>query len=379
MFAAGVETMNLPLEEKMKFEQGDSGRSAGYVCELLWDGVLLLFTIYHSYKAHGSSATDEKGSKDNAEFINIAKDDALNQPASMHIIYPSTVIARMKPTITPFVRKSIEVNNTILGIFEQRLGLAAGTLLKYHTDDDPSGSEARVIKSPPRTAEVLAQDPEKVALRAHTDFGSLSFLHNQLGGLQVLPPGSERWQYVRPMSGHAICNVGDALTIFSGGLLHSNMHRVVPPPGVQAAYDRWSLVFFTRPGNEVQLHALVDESALIKEVVETKSMEQRAKYFPNTTAGEWFQRRVKYTRLQNMTVCLPATSLIGLDTCLMPCHRVLRCGRMHRAWSMHQPEDLLKRVHIVRLSIQNLVYRLLYVIIYETNELLRETTMDIGT
>lgn len=29
MFDMGEETMNLPLEEKMKFEQGDSGMSAG--------------------------------------------------------------------------------------------------------------------------------------------------------------------------------------------------------------------------------------------------------------------------------------------------------------------------------------------------------------
>lgn len=31
MFEMGAETMNLPLEEKMKFEQGDDGRSSGYV------------------------------------------------------------------------------------------------------------------------------------------------------------------------------------------------------------------------------------------------------------------------------------------------------------------------------------------------------------
>lgn len=30
MFEMGAETMALPLEEKMKFEQGDDGRSFGY-------------------------------------------------------------------------------------------------------------------------------------------------------------------------------------------------------------------------------------------------------------------------------------------------------------------------------------------------------------
>ena len=32
---------------------------------------------------------------------------------------------------------------------------------------------------------------------------------------------------VQPLPGHAICNVGDALNIFSGGVIRSNIHRVV--------------------------------------------------------------------------------------------------------------------------------------------------------
>ena len=31
----------------------------------------------------------------------------------------------------------------------------------------------------------------------------------------------------QPVPGHAICNLGDAMTIFSGGILKSNLHRVV--------------------------------------------------------------------------------------------------------------------------------------------------------
>ena len=36
-------------------------------------------------------------------------------------------------------------------------------------------------------------------------------------------PGTDKWQYVKPIPGHAICNIGDAMTIFSGGLLKSNL------------------------------------------------------------------------------------------------------------------------------------------------------------
>lgn len=208
----------------------------------------------------------------------------------------------MYTTLKPFVSKSLEVNNTVISVFEEKLGLPIGGLLKFHTDDQHSGSEARVIKSPPPPADDLARDPEKISLRAHTDFGSLSFLHNRLGGLQVLPPGSTQWQYVRPIPGHAICNVGDTLSIYSGGILHSNMHRIVPPPGAQARLDRWSVVFFTRPGYDAPLLALTEDSDMIRDVVDKKSLEEQSKYFPNATAGEWFARRIKYNKLNNRKV-----------------------------------------------------------------------------
>ena len=42
-----------------------------------------------------------------------------------------------------------------------------------------------------------------------------------------MTPGSDTWKYVQPLPGHAICNIGDSLSIFSGGLLKSSLHRVV--------------------------------------------------------------------------------------------------------------------------------------------------------
>lgn len=209
----------------------------------------------------------------------------------------------MESTIKPFVHKSLEVNNTVLSVFEKKLGLPEGALLDLHAKDDPSGSETRCIKNPPKRPDAdAAKESAKVALGAHTDFGSLSFLHNRLGGLQVLPPGSPDWQYVRPIPGHAICNVGDALTVFSGGILRSNMHRVVPPPGAQGAFPRWSLVFFTRPGNNVKLRALADESEVVKTAVSGLKPEEQLKYTPNTTASEWFARRIRNQRIKNRTV-----------------------------------------------------------------------------
>ncbi|TBU56852.1 Clavaminate synthase-like protein [Dichomitus squalens] len=277
MFDVGAETMDLPFQEKMEFEQGDNGFSFGY-------------------KASGATVTDENGSPDSVEFINIAKDDAFAWPAVARRTYPSTVNARMDDAVVSFIKKSVEVNDTLLEVFNELLGLPEGTLASKHKLNELSGSEARVIKSPPRPG---GMDEAKAALMAHTDFGSLSFLHNRLGGLQVMVPGTDKWQYVKPIAGHAICNIGDALTIFSGGLLKSNLHRVVPPPGEQAYHTRWSVVYFTRPGNSVQLRALGEQSPVIGRAVENAPTHLRAIFETGQTSLEWFTRRMKNMRTNN--------------------------------------------------------------------------------
>jgi len=269
----GAETMALPLDEKMKFYQGNDGMSFGY-------------------KSAGANVTDQYGTLDTVEFLNIAKDDALAWPKTARRTYPAPVQGHMESTVTPFVRKSIAVNMTLLNVLNDRLGLPESTLAKKHSTEEFSGSEARCIKS----LEKMSEDHR--AIGAHTDFGSLSFLHNRLGGLQVLVPGTEKWQYIKPLPGHAVCNLGDAMALFSGGILKSITHRVVTPPGAQANYERWSLAFFTRPGNSVILEALADQSPMIAEAIANVP---ENKFRTGSTALEWFSRRIKNWKIVNQT------------------------------------------------------------------------------
>ncbi|KAH9912923.1 uncharacterized protein BXZ73DRAFT_107158 [Epithele typhae] len=208
MFAMGEETIALTLKEKLLFEQGVSF-----------------------------------GTRDVPEFVNISKDDTHAWPAVARRMYPSAVNAPMESIVTPFVKNSLAISNHLIGVLTDKLGLPAGTLASLHKVEGFSGCTARF-----------------------TVFGSLSFPHNRLSGLQVLPPGSDQWFYIKPLPGDAICNIGDAFNI-SGGILRSNIHRVVPPPREQAQYERHSVVFFTHPNDTVELRALSAESERISAAV----------------------------------------------------------------------------------------------------------------
>ena len=73
----------------------------------------------------------------------------------------------MVSTIVPFVRQSLQVNNTFLEVFNDKLGLPTGSLIKRHLMDEISGSEIRITKNGPTT------NANKVVIGSHTDFGSM--------------------------------------------------------------------------------------------------------------------------------------------------------------------------------------------------------------
>ncbi|KAK4053174.1 hypothetical protein OIV83_001909 [Microbotryomycetes sp. JL201] len=283
MFEVGEQTFNLPMDELMKFEQGDSGMSAGF-------------------KYAGSTNVDKEGNVDTAYFINVAKDDALHFPTVRQRTYPQTCVDNME-LYRKFTRQSDDVLQTLMAALEGPLGLPSGTFRQLHPDDKLSGSETRVIRKPAAGEQGYVEEGNKggvkgASIGAHTDFGSFSMLHGRgTGGLQVLPPGTTEWQYIKPLPGHAVCNVGDTLSVYSGGIFNSNIHRVVPPPAPQDKYTRWSCVFFIRPYFDAELYPLSDLSPRIKEAAEKHPT--MSKLERGITAGDWFKRRIINQRAAN--------------------------------------------------------------------------------
>lgn len=120
------------------------------------------------YKKAGAQVMDERGTRDVTEFFNVAKDDALAWPTPVRRTYPDVVKAHMESVYKPFVQKALTVNNSLIGVLNDKLGLPKGTLASFHKVQDHSGCFARVIRAPPYPV-----PDEKLFLAAHTDYGSL--------------------------------------------------------------------------------------------------------------------------------------------------------------------------------------------------------------
>ncbi|EPQ57829.1 Clavaminate synthase-like protein [Gloeophyllum trabeum ATCC 11539] len=266
MFRTAEKVLNLPLKDKLELLQRDH-RGA------------------HGYKAKGTVPVDQHGTRDITEFINISQDDVLAYPTQVHRTYPAPLREAMEDVVQPLVRGCVAMNLAMLAALTGKLQLPNGTLARLHAyaAGAESCSELRCLRTSP------CQESGRIALGAHTDFGSLSAVFNRLGGLQILCPTDGTWKYVKPLPGHIICNVGDALEFFSGGLLRSSVHRVLPPPGLQAQHERWSIVYFTRPADDVELRPLAEESSLIAGAAKAASGSE--KLSPGFTAGEWYAKK----------------------------------------------------------------------------------------
>lgn len=209
--------------------------------------------IVTRYKPVGHTKTDERGTPDRNEFYALSRDDMLSETNSPS--HPK-VFTLNHSLLHRFSASAHAIVVTMFSHLDTHLSLPPGTLSSHHRLETTSGSQARMLK-------YMSQPivDRKVSMPAHTDFGSLTIVFSELGGLQILPQPKDsspvqEWSYVRPVPGHAVINVGDALAKFTNGLLRSNIHRVTSAPGAQAELVRYSVAYFERPGDDVVLKRL---------------------------------------------------------------------------------------------------------------------------
>lgn len=151
----------------------------------------------------------------------------------------------------------------------------------FHDPRRPSTDLLRLLKYH-STREVPLASPQT----PHTDLGSLTFVFSHTPGLQVLPhtatagapPRESDWVYVAPRANCAVVNFGDCMTMLTGGLIKSSLHRVGPLPGM-AMHERYSFAYLMRPEDDTPLRPV--QSPLVRPAVAG----------PLEVAGETFTSR----------------------------------------------------------------------------------------
>ncbi|KAI1137645.1 Clavaminate synthase-like protein [Hypoxylon sp. FL0543] len=236
------------------------------------------------YKAAGIVAQhDPYKRRDRGEFWNLSKDDILGQHENP-VPYPP-IFQDVRPMLIDFIHKAHSIGMLILETLAPRLGIKPEELASKHKIQRESGDHVRLVFGPgdaeAANTELTRSEAEtRINTFAHTDFGSVTLLFNWMGGLQIENRETKAWEWVRPIPGCGILNLGDAMVEFSGGKVSSGKHRVVAAPGEQAAYNRYSVVYFVRPENDVVLESLTPGAA-----PKTESERWRA--------GEWINLRSK--------------------------------------------------------------------------------------
>ena len=163
---------------------------------------------------------------------------------------------------------------------------------------------------------------------AHTDLGSLTLLFTNSPGLQVWQPQHREWVFVNPKTNCAIVNIGDGacssplstyvtsslmpstfdlwvaktigmrqlmsrvvpgLTMLTGGLLHSCLHRVSPVPG-EAMKERYSIAYLQRAEDDVKMKALSKLNA-----VHGSTLQDNQDVY---TSREWLEKKFGVLRRQ---------------------------------------------------------------------------------
>lgn len=213
---------------------------------------------YFGYKSRGNKKVFGTEVLDNTETLNIAK---ITSDGIFEEFLQNNFIQEHKLKLKEIQLIAFETVRKLLILFAIILELDENYFVDRHLFDDPSDDSLRFMRYHPRPAEDDAK-VENTWARAHTDFGTLTLLFNQVvSGLQIKLSNGE-WKYVKPVPGAFICNIGDTLNFWSGGYFKTTIHRVVRPPDDQVDAPRIGAFYFVRPGDKAKIE--IADSPLLK-------------------------------------------------------------------------------------------------------------------
>lgn len=250
---------------------------------------------------------------------------------------PSPVKAA-QPIIKTHIHQSHAIITTLLRHLTTVLNLPSGCLADIHRPSAGSGDQLRWIKiQPSQEQRILPSD--EVLLDEHCDSNSVTLLFNRQGGLQLRAPqiastttsplsssppsiddrlshdepdtqglssednegsnkASVRWIAARPLPGHCMILLGEQISRLTHGALRASIHRVCVPSGAERSVARNSLVYFSRPEDDVILKQLAGVTVVPRPMLDGEGKRQGEKhkkakgvFHGRDWSGRWAKRK----------------------------------------------------------------------------------------
>lgn len=88
----------------------------------------------------------------------------------------------------------------------------------------------------------ITMNNNMVGISPHTDWGLITILYTEVGGLQVNI--NNKWHNVPPKKDHFIINIADMVEILTGGIYKSTLHRVINTD------EKYSIAMFYEPNKK---------------------------------------------------------------------------------------------------------------------------------
>ena len=229
------------------------------------------------YTAFGKESAKGRNVGDLKEFWHFGPDLSPGSPYFDR--YPKNIQVQELSSFNPMGQECFQVFQNIAQEVLKALAIYLKLPENYFDPYIAEGNSIlRAIHYPPITAE------PKYAIRAaaHGDINLITLLVGaQGGGLQVQNRQGD-WVDATAETDEILINIGDMLSRLSNNRLRSTIHRVVNPPRTQWHLSRFSIPFFLHPVPDMPLNCLAH---LVDE--------QNPKKYPDITAGEFLEERLK--------------------------------------------------------------------------------------
>lgn len=115
----------------------------------------------------GATKVDAAGTRDQAEFFNVSKNDMILPESQMRKQWPQIILDEKKH-FAAYSQAAHGIGMQVMDVLARHLGIDPEEISSRHKFEEPAGDHVRITRGPPRKT---VEMPE-IQTPSHTDFGT---------------------------------------------------------------------------------------------------------------------------------------------------------------------------------------------------------------